>query len=100
MCGHDMHQTTSVQTETKFLRLRHPVELGSRFGEWCVCWLGGWDKGRVYYVVMLMRGFYKPSSRAFTEAGRRLAGSILAYPQDSTPRIGVSSAFAARTWSK
>jgi hypothetical protein len=27
--------------ETKFLRLRTPVELGSRFDDWQVCWLGG-----------------------------------------------------------
>jgi hypothetical protein len=26
--------------ETKFLSLRHAVELGSRFGDWEVCWLG------------------------------------------------------------
>ena len=32
--------------ETKFLSLRHPVELGSRFDDWQVCWLGGWDKHR------------------------------------------------------
>ena len=25
--------------ETKFLNLRHPVELGSRFDDWQVCWL-------------------------------------------------------------
>ena len=57
MCGHAMQQTSTVQTDTKFLRLRHPVELGSRFGEWRVCWVGGWDKGRVYYVVMVVRVF-------------------------------------------
>ena len=28
--------------ETKFLSLRHPVELGSRFGDWQVCcWADG-----------------------------------------------------------
>jgi hypothetical protein len=34
-------RNTNMQMETKFLRLRTPVELGSRFGEWQVCWLGG-----------------------------------------------------------
>jgi hypothetical protein len=30
----------NLQMETKFLRLRTPVKLGSRFGDWEV--LGGW----------------------------------------------------------
>ena len=46
---------TDRQMETKFLRLRTPVELGSRFGDWSVCWLGGWAKHRLYYLVMLVR---------------------------------------------
>jgi hypothetical protein len=44
-----------MQMETKFLRLRTPVELGSWFGEWRVCWLGGWSRQRLYYLVMLVR---------------------------------------------
>jgi hypothetical protein len=44
-----------MEMETKFLRLRTPVELGSRFGDWSVCWLGGWSKHRLYYLVMLVR---------------------------------------------
>ena len=44
-----------MQTETKYLRLRTPVALGSRFGERQVCWLGGWSKHRLYYLVMLVR---------------------------------------------
>ena len=47
--------------ETKFLSLRHPVELGSRFDDWEVCWLGGWDKHRHFYLVMLVKvAFNKP----------------------------------------
>jgi hypothetical protein len=41
--------------ETKFLRLRSPVELGCLFGDWRVCWLGGWAKHRMHYLVMLVR---------------------------------------------
>jgi hypothetical protein len=41
--------------ETKFLRLRTPVELTSRFDDWRVCWLGGWDKHRHFYLVMLVK---------------------------------------------
>ena len=45
----------SMQMETKFLRLRTPVEFGSRFGDWEVCWLGGWVRFRLYYLVMLVK---------------------------------------------
>jgi hypothetical protein len=44
-----------MQLETKFLRLQIPVTLGSRFGDWQVCWLGGWSKRRFAFVVMLVR---------------------------------------------
>jgi hypothetical protein len=29
--------------------------LGSRFGDWQVCWLGGWTKHRLCYLVMVVR---------------------------------------------
>ena len=45
----------ATQIETKFLRLRKPVALGDHIDGWRVCWLGGWDKGRVFYVVMVER---------------------------------------------
>ena len=41
--------------ETKFLRLFRAVELGDDIDGWQVCWLGGWDKGRVLFVVMVKR---------------------------------------------
>ena len=41
--------------ETKFLHLRQPVALGDRIDGWRVCWLGGWDKGKVFYMVMVER---------------------------------------------
>jgi hypothetical protein len=41
--------------ETKFLRLRMPVTIGSRFGDWEVCWLGGWTRHHLRYVVMVVR---------------------------------------------
>jgi hypothetical protein len=41
--------------ETKFFRLPTPVALGSRFGDWEVCWLGGWGKNRLFYFVMLVK---------------------------------------------
>jgi hypothetical protein len=44
-----------MKLETKFLRLRTPVTLGSRFDDWQVCWLGGWSKYRLYFLVMLVK---------------------------------------------
>jgi hypothetical protein len=44
-----------MQTGTKYLRLRTPVILGSRFDDWHVCWLGGWEKHQMYYLVMLVK---------------------------------------------
>jgi hypothetical protein len=31
------------------------VELGHRIGDWRVCWLGGWDRHRIFYMVMVAR---------------------------------------------
>jgi len=40
-----------MQFETKFLKLRTPVTVGSLFGDWRVSWCGGWTKHRRYYLV-------------------------------------------------
>jgi len=45
----------NTMLETKFLRLRTPVELGSRFDHWQVCWLGGWSRYRLFCLVMLVK---------------------------------------------
>jgi hypothetical protein len=47
--GRNMH------LETKYLLLGAPVEFGTRFGGWQVCWLGGWARFELYYLVMLVR---------------------------------------------
>jgi hypothetical protein len=44
-----------MPVETRFLRLRQPVALGHRIEGWWVCWLGGWDRHRIFYVVMVSR---------------------------------------------
>jgi hypothetical protein len=49
---------TRMQIETKYLRLVKPVAMGEQIEGWRVCWLGGWDKCRVFYVVMVMRVHY------------------------------------------
>ena len=45
--------SVAMQVETKFLRLRRAAALGERIDGWRVCWLGGWDRGRVFFVVMV-----------------------------------------------
>ena len=44
-----------MQLETKYLKLRTPVSLGSRFDDWQVCWLGGWGRYRLFYLVMVVK---------------------------------------------
>jgi hypothetical protein len=41
--------------ETRFLRLRQAARLGDRIDGWQVCWLGGWGRDRLFYVVMVVR---------------------------------------------
>jgi hypothetical protein len=45
----------AMEIETKFLRLFRPVALGDFIDGWRVCWIGGWDKCRVLFVVMVER---------------------------------------------
>jgi hypothetical protein len=44
-----------MEVETKFLRLFKPAALGDRIDGWRVCWIGGWDKCRVLFVVVVER---------------------------------------------
>jgi len=57
-----------MQLETKYLRLRMPVELGSRFDDWQVCWLGGWSKHGLYFLVMLVKVRFEALCRGCGEA--------------------------------
>jgi hypothetical protein len=43
----------TMHVATKFLRLRQPVELGHRIDGWRVCWVGGWDRHRIFFIVMV-----------------------------------------------
>jgi hypothetical protein len=42
-----------MTVETKFLRLPQPVPLGAWIDGWRVCWLGGWDRDRFFFIVMV-----------------------------------------------
>jgi hypothetical protein len=44
-----------LRVETRYLHLSAPVALGDRIDGWRVCWLGGWDRGKVSFVVMVER---------------------------------------------
>jgi hypothetical protein len=57
------HPNTVIQT--RFLRLRRPVPLGHSIDGWRVCWIGGWDRGHVFFVVMVKRVSSKMLSRFF-----------------------------------
>ena len=48
-------RVNTMQLETKFLHLRTPVTLRSRFGDWHVTWLGGWSRYELYYLVMVVK---------------------------------------------
>src|SRR5438046_2568433 len=49
------HRPTVPRVDTKFLHPREPVNLGDRIDGWRVCWRGGWDRGKVFFVVMVER---------------------------------------------
>jgi hypothetical protein len=44
-----------MEVQNKFLRLATPAALGDRIDEWRVCWLGGWDRRLVFFVVMVVK---------------------------------------------
>jgi hypothetical protein len=63
------HAWVAMQIETKFLRLFKPVALGDRIDGWRVSWIGGWDKCRVLFVVMVERlESSRPSARRASQA--------------------------------
>jgi hypothetical protein len=44
-----------LEVQTQFLRLGQPAGLGDRIDGWRVCWVGGWDRGKVLFAVMVER---------------------------------------------
>ena len=45
----------TVTIESKYLRLRFAVTVGSLLDEWKVIWVGGWDKNHVFYLALVER---------------------------------------------
>jgi hypothetical protein len=50
MCLERQH----MQILTKFLWLQRPVPLGDQIDGWRVSWVGGWDRCKVFFVVMVV----------------------------------------------
>jgi hypothetical protein len=51
----------TMAIETKFLRLRQPAISGDAMPDGGrVCWVGGWDRCRVFFVVMVVRNSAGP----------------------------------------
>ena len=65
-----------MQVETKYLRLFRAVRLGDDIEGWEVCWLGGWDKNRVVFVVMVKRVTAKPSTACSEQAAHSVLPSV------------------------
>jgi hypothetical protein len=53
----------AMQVETKVLRLFQEVAIGDHTDGWRVWWIGGWDKRRVLFVVMVEKRMAKRSAR-------------------------------------
>src|SRR5215510_8936133 len=51
--SHGCVWTRNMQVQTKFLWLRKPVAIADQVDGWRVCWIGGWDRCRVLFIVMV-----------------------------------------------
>ena len=60
-----------MAVETKFERLFRSVGLGEVMDGWRVCWVGGWDKNRVVFVVMVERPIMVGETKRTTAVARR-----------------------------
>jgi len=49
-----LNWSPQVELKTKFIRLRKLVALGDNIDGQRVCWVGGWDKAHVFYLVMVV----------------------------------------------
>jgi hypothetical protein len=50
-----VEQRVGELVETKSIRVGQLVAVGDWIAGWRVYWIGGWDKGRVYFVAMIRR---------------------------------------------
>jgi hypothetical protein len=50
-----MKTRNSFDVKAKYLLLRFAVTVGSFLDQWKVVWAGGWDKGHIFFLVMVER---------------------------------------------
>ena len=50
-----MSVMNAIAVESRYVRLRFAVTLGSFLDEWRVVWVGGWDKSHVFYLALVER---------------------------------------------
>ena len=50
-----MSVMNAIAVESKYLRLRFAVTVGSFLDEWTVVWVGGWDKNHVFFLALVER---------------------------------------------
>ena len=65
-----------MELETKFLRLPRPVAVGKQIDGWQVCWLGGWDKARIFFFVMVSVSLIGGADASFARFAPENAGSV------------------------
>ena len=54
-----------MHVETKFIRLRKQAAVGDDIDGWRVCWLGGWGRDQLFYLVMVARDGLDPAGVTF-----------------------------------
>ena len=69
-----------LQVQTRFLRLRKPAVLGDHIEGWRVCWLGGWDKGKVFFVVIVERVVGRGVPKVSYSSSLQITRTIVAKP--------------------
>ena len=67
--GERIVEVREMEIRTKFLWLRKAPKLGDRLNGWRVCWLGGWDQGRIWFVVMAERKYGLATANANPSEG-------------------------------
>jgi hypothetical protein len=74
-----------VPVETKFLRLNRPAVVGQPIDGLRVCWVGGWDKGRVLWPSPTAPTFWLTATVAgFQVSGKRSSDLSLGHQRMET----------------
>jgi hypothetical protein len=58
LCWQKEPEFQKAYREARRAAFGQPVALGECIEGWRVCWLGGWDRGKIFFVVMVSRSLY------------------------------------------